>query len=190
MNKKILLLGILILGFLVIGAACSKTSTIEPATTSVGEEEGVTEETEEEEPDFLQGEITDDDEGQSDTTLFGEIDFAKDIFSDFIDTGIGDDEGASENVSVRAFNIMVKQFEFMPSIIRVKKGNRVILNITSADVEHGFAIDEYRINKTIPAGGTVTIDFIASEAGQFEFYSSIYAGAGTSNMKGKFIVEE
>lgn len=186
MNKK-LLLEILILGFLVIGAACSKTPAVEPASTSISEEEDIV--PDEEEPEFLQGEITEEDGEQIGSMLIGEIDFSKDVFDNIIDTGIGDDESADENVQVRAFNVIAKQFEFIPETIRVKKGNRVVLNITSADVEHGFAIDEYKINKTIPAGENVAIDFIAGKVGQFEFYCSVYCGVGHSNMRGKLVVE-
>lgn len=185
MNKK-LLLGILILDFLVIGAACSKTPAVEPSTTTVSEEETASEQ---KEPEVLEGEITEEDGGQSSNMIVGEIDSVKDAFGSITNVGSGDNPDATANVSVRTFNVIAKQFEFIPSTIRVKKGNRVILNITSTDVEHGFAIDEYKINKTIPAGETITIDFIADKAGQFEFYCSVYCGSGNSNMRGKFIVE-
>lgn len=188
MNKK-LLLGILILGLLVIGAACSKTATVEPSTTAVSEEETAPPEEEPKEPEALEGEITEEDGGQGSNMLVGEIDSVKDAFGNIVDSGIGDNLDATANVSVRTFNIIAKQFEFIPAIIRVKKGNRVILNITSADVEHGFAIDEYNINKTIPEKETVTIDFIADKVGQFEFYCSVYCGSGNSNMRGKLVVE-
>lgn len=176
------------MGLCVIGAACSKSPAVEPSTT-VSEEEGEEEETTEEEPEFLQGEITEEDGKQTGSMLVGEIDFSKDVLDNVIDTGIGDDKSVDENVSVRVFNVAAKQFEFIPAIIRVKKGNRVVLNIASADVEHGFAIDEYKINKTIPVGESITVDFIADKAGQFEFYCSVYCGSGHSNMRGKLVVE-
>ncbi|MFH1187228.1 MAG: cupredoxin domain-containing protein [bacterium] len=182
MNKK-LLLGILILGFLVIGAACSKTPAVETSANTVSGEEAVPTQ---EEPEVLRGEIVEEEGGQT-LPLVGEVDFDKDAVDS--NAGVDGNSNADSTVSVRVFNVIAKRFEFIPSAIRVKKGNKVILNITSADVEHGLAIDEYKINKTIPAGETVAIEFIADKTGQFEFYSSVYAGAGTSNMRGRLVVE-
>lgn len=177
MNKK-LFLGILVLGFLVIGAACSKAPAVETSTANTASEEETA--SEQEAPEAMKGEITEEDGGQ-DLPLVGEVDFDKDA--------INGSSNVDGNVSVRVFNIIAKQFEFIPATIRVKQGNKVILNIASADVEHGFAIDEYNINKTIPAGESVSIEFIADKAGKFDFYCSVYCGAGHSNMRGRFIVE-
>jgi cytochrome c oxidase subunit 2 len=179
MNKK-LLLGILILGLMVIGAACSKAPVAEP----VAFEDDFLEE-EDEGLGILEGEIVDEDEGQGSGVLIGEIDLDENIIVDIGGTG----EVVGENISTRVFNMVAKQFEFAPEIIKVKHGNRVILNITSADVEHGFAIDEYNINKSIPAGGGVVIEFIADKIGAFDFYCSVYCGAGHSSMRGSLIVE-
>lgn len=193
MNKK-LLLGILILGLIVIGAACSQNPVaIENTEPSVSEDEFLEEEEEkEEELEFLEGEIVDKDGGQFSELLIGEVDFNQDLFDPFIDMvriGKDDEDDIDKNISIRAFNMIAKQFKFVPGTIKVKRGNKVVLNITSTDVEHGFAIDEYGINKTIPARKSVVIEFIADKAGTFEFYCSVYCGVGHSSMRGKLIIE-
>lgn len=86
-------------------------------------------------------------------------------------------------------NVIARTFEFVPNRIEVRKGQRVILNITSTDVEHGFALPEFGINKKIPAGQTKRIEFIVNRRGEFPFVCSIYCGIDHTSMVGELIVE-
>ena len=81
-----------------------------------------------------------------------------------------------------------EQWDFTPSIITVNGGDKVILRLTSKDVKHGFAINEFNINVDIKPGQTVDVEFVANKKGEFEFYCSVQCGAGHSGMKGKLIV--
>ncbi|MBI4053150.1 MAG: cytochrome c oxidase subunit II [Candidatus Diapherotrites archaeon] len=91
---------------------------------------------------------------------------------------------------VKSFDVVAKQFEFVPGTITVKKGDTVRLKITSKDVEHGIAIPEFGVDKTIPAGETVTVEFVASKTGTFEFHCNVFCGEGHKEMTGKLVVEE
>jgi len=91
---------------------------------------------------------------------------------------------------VKSFDMIAKQFEFVPGTITVKKGDTVKLTITSTDVEHGITIPEFGVNQTIPAGQTATVEFVASKAGTFEFHCNVFCGEGHGEMKGKLVVEE
>ncbi|MDP2974102.1 MAG: cupredoxin domain-containing protein [Candidatus Diapherotrites archaeon] len=93
------------------------------------------------------------------------------------------------NAPLKEFDITAKQFSFEPEEITVEFGDRVKLSITSPDVEHSFALPEFNVNKTIPAGQTVTVEFVAEKKGRFTFYCSVYCGAGHSEMNGALIVE-
>ena len=90
---------------------------------------------------------------------------------------------------VREFDMIARNFEFVPGTIKVDQGDNVKLNIKSTDVTHGIAIPEYDINRNLPAGETVEIDFIADKKGTFSFYCSVYCGSGHGAMSGKLIVE-
>jgi len=94
-----------------------------------------------------------------------------------------DDRSNAQRIAVRMF-----QFGFDPEVIEVKKGERVVLTITSADVGHGFALPEFGINEKVPPEGSVTVRFIADIGGEFEFFESVYSGKGWKDMKGKLIV--
>lgn len=81
------------------------------------------------------------------------------------------------------------QYDFEPNTIRVKEGDKVTLNITSTDVEHGFSISAYNINESLPPNEMVTITFVADKKGEFPFVCSVFCGTGHSEMRGTLIVE-
>ena len=95
-------------------------------------------------------------------------------------------ETASDTVEM---NVIAKRFEFDPSTIKVKQGQKVILHIKSTDVTHGFALPDYKINENLESGKTVTVEFVADKKGTFTFFCSVYCGSGHGAMKGKLVVE-
>ncbi|HII71251.1 TPA: hypothetical protein HA265_00670 [Candidatus Woesearchaeota archaeon] len=88
-------------------------------------------------------------------------------------------------VSVRMF-----RFGIDPEVIEVKKGEKVKLVVTSADVGHGFALPEFGINQPIPPEESVEITFVPDISGEFEYFESVYCGKGWKEMKGRLIVKE
>ena len=89
---------------------------------------------------------------------------------------------------VKEFNMTAARFAFDPLTITVDKGDRVVLHITSTDVEHGFALATYDIDETLPVGETKTVAFTVTKVGEFNFFCSIFCGASHSDMRGKIIV--
>jgi cytochrome c oxidase subunit 2 len=95
-------------------------------------------------------------------------------------------EGAD---SIRTIDVTLSRFAFSPERIEVRLGERVRLNIVSADRTHGFEVKELGLNARIPVGGrAVTIELTPKETGTFEIKCSEYCGAGHSRMKGWLIV--
>lgn len=91
--------------------------------------------------------------------------------------------------NVKDFSVVAKQWEFVPAEIIVNKGDQVRLKVTSQDVTHGFNIPEYKINKQLPNGEEVIIEFTADKTGTFIFFCSVPCGKGHSKMNGKLIVK-
>jgi cytochrome c oxidase subunit 2 len=89
----------------------------------------------------------------------------------------------------KEFVISAKQWSFSPSSIKVKKGDRVVLKVTSTDVAHGFSLAQFGINETLEPGKTKTIEFVADKVGTFTFSCSVPCGAGHKAMSGTLIVE-
>ncbi|MDE3156306.1 MAG: hypothetical protein KGN76_14485 [Acidobacteriota bacterium] len=92
--------------------------------------------------------------------------------------------------AVRTFRITARRFAFEPARIVVAQGDTVRLTLVSADVTHGFTIDRYGIDVTIPAGGSpVTVEFVARLAGDFPIGCSVYCGTGHEDMHAVLSVE-
>lgn len=83
-----------------------------------------------------------------------------------------------------------KKYEFNPSVVTVKKGERVKLIITATDRDHGFKLDAFKINQHLKKGEPATVEFTADKAGEFPFECSVICGLGHHRMKGKLVVEE
>jgi cytochrome c oxidase subunit 2 len=90
--------------------------------------------------------------------------------------------------STRTIEITLSRYAFSPPQIEVGLGERVRLNVTSVDAEHGFQVKELGLNVPIPAGRTVTLDLMPTEAGTFEIQCSGYCGRGHRHMKARLVV--
>jgi cytochrome c oxidase subunit 2 len=89
----------------------------------------------------------------------------------------------------RTIEILAKKFEFDPARVEVAEGEHVRLVVKSGDGVHGIEIKKFKINKKIPRGGDpVTIDFVATSAGEFPILCSEYCGDGHEDMKGMLVV--
>ena len=88
----------------------------------------------------------------------------------------------------REFTIVAKDFRYTPARIEVTQGDLVKLTIRSEDIAHSFTIDEYRIAKRVPAGGSTTFEFQADRPGTFPFYCALTSEPGHRMMHGELIV--
>ncbi|MBI2038126.1 MAG: cupredoxin domain-containing protein [Candidatus Magasanikbacteria bacterium] len=89
----------------------------------------------------------------------------------------------------KEFVITAKQWSFSPATIKVKKGDRVVLKVTSTDVSHGLNLPAFNINETLEPGVTKTVEFVADKVGTFTFSCSVMCGTGHKAMTGTLVVE-
>ncbi len=73
-----------------------------------------------------------------------------------------------------------------PAVITVKKGDTVVLELTSSDVVHGFSMKGYGVfvNDGIQPGKPVIVKFVADHAGNFAFSCNAICGKYHEKMKG------
>ncbi|KKP61604.1 MAG: cytochrome c oxidase subunit II [Candidatus Roizmanbacteria bacterium GW2011_GWC2_34_23] len=90
---------------------------------------------------------------------------------------------------VKEFSIIAKKWQFDPSTINVKQGDKVRLKIKSIDVAHGFSLLDFNVNENLEPGKEITVEFVADKKGEFTFFCSVFCGVGHIGMKGKLVVE-
>ena len=107
--------------------------------------------------------------------------------SEKINTGIS---GQTVSDSVKEFTIIAKNWDFEPSTITVKKGDKVKIMVKSIDVPHGLALLAFNVNVYLDPGKEQTVEFTADKVGTFTFFCNVFCGSGHSAMRGKLIVTE
>ena len=88
----------------------------------------------------------------------------------------------------REFTLTARNYRFAPDRIEVTQGDLVRLVIRSEDNAYSFAIDEYRIVRRVPPGGTTTFEFRADRLGTFRFYSNLTNDSAHAEMEGQLVV--
>jgi cytochrome c oxidase subunit II len=83
----------------------------------------------------------------------------------------------------RRVEVVAKRFEFTPSEITLKKGEPVILVLTSKDVQHGLKLDAFNQVVIAKKGESNQVQFTPGEAGTFVAQCASFCGAGHGSMK-------
>jgi cytochrome c oxidase subunit 2 len=92
--------------------------------------------------------------------------------------------GATDHIKV-----VMKKYSFEPAVIHVKSGSNVELEITTADVQHGFDIPELGIKEPVQPGKTTTVTFVAPAKGEYKVVCGIICGPHHEDMVAKLVVD-
>ncbi|RME88947.1 MAG: cytochrome C oxidase subunit II, partial [Anaerolineae bacterium] len=84
--------------------------------------------------------------------------------------------------------ILARIWQFQPAEITVPVGARVTFYVTSADVQHGFKIQNTNANFQVLPGQVSKLTVTFKEPGTYPFICTEYCGAGHAVMSGKVIV--
>lgn len=83
----------------------------------------------------------------------------------------------------------VKRFEFSRKKITVKKGVPVVIEITSLDVPHGFAIPDFQARAEIVMPGQIArVRFTPGKAGEFPYLCDVFCGDKHEELNGMLTV--
>jgi plastocyanin len=104
------------------------------------------------------------------------------LFADEVIDATGWDDEVKE-IEVRSEGLV-----FTPSEIRVNRGDTVRITYVNTRGTHDWTLDEFDVaTARIPAGQSETVEFVADQAGEFEFYCSV-PGHRAAGMYGRFVV--
>jgi cytochrome c oxidase subunit 2 len=90
----------------------------------------------------------------------------------------------------RVVAIAAKRFEFVPATVTLRRGEPVVLRVTSEDVTHGFFSRLLRVDGDLPAGQPQEFAVTPPEAGTFTIICHHFCGAQHAAMKLTVVVEE
>ncbi|MEX2144846.1 MAG: plastocyanin/azurin family copper-binding protein [Candidatus Spechtbacterales bacterium] len=92
---------------------------------------------------------------------------------------------------VHEFVIYGGNYYYTVEEIRVKKGDTVKITFSSEEGFHDFVLDEFNVatQRYRPGEGEETVEFVADQAGEFEYYCSVGEHRQLGQV-GTLIVEE
>ena len=90
---------------------------------------------------------------------------------------------AVANQDVRAIDVHVHRYAFMPSEISVKRGETVKLKLFSDDVPHSLLIKDLGINQPVTKGKPVEITLTPQKEGDFHGQCGRFCGSGHGKME-------
>ena len=100
-----------------------------------------------------------------------------------------DNMGDVDVAPPKVINITGRNFSFSQAEIKVKKGDRVIINFESTDGFHDWVADEFNAHtERVSTGQKSSVEFIADKTGTFEYYCSV-SSHRAMGMKGRLVVE-
>ena len=90
----------------------------------------------------------------------------------------------------REIHITAKKFEFTPDTISLKKGEPVVLVLSSQDRKHGFNLRGFGIHADVNPGEVARVRFTPNKTGKFTFSCDVFCGEGHEDMTGTIVVTE
>ena len=103
-------------------------------------------------------------------------------------SGIG--MSAKKSDTPRRIEISASKYSFTPNQITLKKGETVILVLSSEDVTHGLKVNEFGVKVEVKKGHPEEISVTPKETGQFEGKCAHFCGKGHGSMTIEFNVVE
>ena len=88
----------------------------------------------------------------------------------------------------RVIRVVAKKFVFVPSEIRVKKGETVLLQFSAPEVPMGVNFADLRTRADVFPGKVAELRITPQEAGTFTFLCDVFCGTGHEDMSGTLIV--
>ena len=82
----------------------------------------------------------------------------------------------------RKIEVSVKRFAYTPAEITVKKGEPVVLVLTTEDVPHGLKFKELDLNAKVEKGKPAELAFTPDKVGDFVGHCSVFCGSGHGSM--------
>ena len=110
------------------------------------------------------------------------------IFCGFVGL-LGGCKGDQETGPTEHISVVMRKYSIEPAIIKVKSGMNVDLEVTTADVQHGFDVPQLGIKQPVQPGRPTHVKFKAPAKGEYQVICGIICGPHHDDMEAKLVVE-
>lgn len=90
----------------------------------------------------------------------------------------------------KVIRIDAKRFDYTPGELTLKKGEPVILELTSRDVLMGFNLPDFDLRADMVPDKVTRVRFVPDKTGSFTFLCDIFCGTKHEEMNGRLTVVE
>jgi cytochrome c oxidase subunit 2 len=101
---------------------------------------------------------------------------------------IATDVGLQAAPQAKVIKISAKRFNYTPGNITVKKGQPVVLELTSKDVLMGLNLPDFNVRGDMIPEKLTRVRFTPDKTGTFTFVCDIFCGSGHEEMHGTITV--
>ena len=95
----------------------------------------------------------------------------------------------SQSSSAPRIKVVMKKYSIEPAVIHVKAGQTTELEVTTADVQHGFDVPDMGIKEPVRSGQTAIITLKSPPKGEYKVVCGIICGPHHDDMVAKLVVE-
>jgi len=95
---------------------------------------------------------------------------------------------AAETPGERVVHVVARKFAYTPNVIELQLGVPVIIELTSADRDHGFSVPDLGLRIDVEPGKTAQVRIVPGKAGTFDFHCDVFCGSGHEEMAGRIVV--
>jgi len=93
------------------------------------------------------------------------------------------------NAAGERIKVVMKRYSIEPAVIHVKAGQTTELEVSSADVQHGFDVPQLGIKEPVRAGQPALITLKSPAKGEYKVVCGIICGPHHEDMVAKLVVE-
>lgn len=98
-------------------------------------------------------------------------------------------EDAGVHGPAQHIKVVMKRYAIQPAIIALKSGGTVELEISTADVQHGFDVPQLGIKEPVQPGRSSIITFKVPAKGQYNVVCGIVCGPHHDDMSATLVVQ-
>lgn len=85
-------------------------------------------------------------------------------------------------IAPQRIQVIAQRFQYTPAEITLKKGQPVVLVLSSLDTTHGLQVKELNLATKIRKGQPTELAFTPDKAGTFVGHCSVFCGSGHGSM--------